>query len=119
MKPVDVRSQLVEALRIDLVGPENGPVLEAEVLSQAPSRWYLTRFLAPLEAEEPPKSAETAGDSLDVPAAGNDGTDDDATPEPPTSRRAFRAAVVSAPAQRGRPGRPPSGRCESTLRVHA
>jgi|GEM_PF-2609452 len=52
MKPVDVRSELVEALRLDLVGPENGSDLEAEILSQAPSRWYLTGFLVPLEASE-------------------------------------------------------------------
>jgi hypothetical protein len=45
MQPVDVRSQLVDALRLDLVGPENGTELEAEVLPQAPSRWYLTGFL--------------------------------------------------------------------------
>jgi len=38
MKPVEVRSQLVEALRLDLVGPDNGSDLEAEVLTQAPSR---------------------------------------------------------------------------------
>ena len=52
MKPVDVRRELVEALRLDLVGPENGSDLEAEILSQAPSRWYLTGFLVPLEASE-------------------------------------------------------------------
>ena len=59
-KPIDVRSQLVEALRLDLVGPENGTDLEAEILPQAPSRWYLTGFLVPLEAGEAQKSDETA-----------------------------------------------------------
>ncbi len=88
MKPVDVRSQLVEALRLDLVGPENGTDLEAEILPQAPSRWYLTGFLVPLEADDAQKGDETADDSLDAPA-GAGGTDDDATPEPPASRRAF------------------------------
>ena len=57
--------QLVDALRLDLVGPENGSDLEAEVLSQAPSRWYLTGFLVPLEAGEAQKSDETAEDELD------------------------------------------------------
>jgi hypothetical protein len=38
MKPVEVRCQLFEALRLDLVGPENGTDLEAEILPQAPSR---------------------------------------------------------------------------------
>ena len=37
MKPVEVRSQLVDALRLDLVGPDNGSDLEAEILPQAPS----------------------------------------------------------------------------------
>lgn len=47
-RPIDVRDQLVEALRLDLIGPENGSELETEVLPQAPSRWYLTGFLVPL-----------------------------------------------------------------------
>ena len=67
VKPVEVRSQLVDALRLDLVGPENGTDLEAEVLPQAPSRWYLTGFLVPLEAGEAQKSDETANDDLDSP----------------------------------------------------
>ena len=69
--------------------PENGTDLEAEVLPQAPSRWYLTGFLVPLEAGEAQKSDETANDDLDSPAAGGDATDDDTTPEPPAARRAF------------------------------
>jgi hypothetical protein len=32
MKPLEVRNQLVDALRLDLVGPENGTDLESEVL---------------------------------------------------------------------------------------
>ena len=51
-KPVEVRSQLVDALRLDLVGPDNGSDLEAEILPQAPFRWYLTGFLVHLEAGE-------------------------------------------------------------------
>ncbi len=50
-EPVDVRRDLVDALRLDLVGPRKGSALENEVLPQAPSRWsYLTGFLVPLEA---------------------------------------------------------------------
>ena len=89
MKPVEVRGQLVQALRLDLVGPENGSELEAEILPQAPSRWYLTGFLVPLEAGEVQKSDETANDNLDSLTAGSDATDDDTTPEPPAARRAF------------------------------
>ena len=64
MTPVEV-PKLVEALKLDLVGPENGTDLEAEVLPQAPSRWYLTGFLVPLEAGEAQKSDETAQDEFD------------------------------------------------------
>src|SRR5271166_4100514 len=59
----------MQALRLDLVGPENGTDLEAEVLPQAPSRWYLTGFLVPLEAGVVQKSDETADDDPDSPAA--------------------------------------------------
>ena len=45
-----VRNKLEEALKLDLVGPEAGLGDPAETLSQAPSRWYLTGFLAPLDA---------------------------------------------------------------------
>jgi hypothetical protein len=89
MTPVDVRRGLVDALRIDLVGPENGSDLEAEVLPQAPSRWYLTGFLVPLEASEAQKSDETAQDEFDSVGGEVEGTDDDVTPEPPAARRAF------------------------------
>src|SRR6516165_756137 len=89
MTPVDVRRGLVEALKLDLVGPENGSELEAEVLPQAPSRWYLTGFLVPLEAAEEQRSDETAQDELDFGTGSADATDDDTTPEPPAARRAF------------------------------
>jgi hypothetical protein len=89
VKPIEVRSRLVEALRLDLVGPDNGTDLEAEVLPQAPSRWYLTGFLVPLEAAEEQRSDETAQDELDFGTGSADATDDDTTPEPPAARRAF------------------------------
>ncbi len=89
MKPVDVRTQLVEALRLDLVGPANGTDLEAEVLTQAPSRWYLTGFLVPLEASEEQKSDETGQDEFDFESSESDAGDDDTLPEAPVARRAF------------------------------
>ena len=66
MKPVEVREQLVDALRLDLVGPEPGSELEREMLPQPPSRWYLTGFLVPPEAGEEQRSEETAGEEVDV-----------------------------------------------------
>src|SRR5271157_1388859 len=81
MKPVEVRCQLLEALRLDLVGPENGTDLDAEILPQAPSRWYLTGFLVPLEAGEAQKSDETGNDDLDAPVGGEE------SPSPEVSGR--------------------------------
>ena len=56
---LEVRERLVEALRLDLVGPGDGHELAEELLPgwQRPSNWYLTAFLAPKDAPE-----EQAGD---------------------------------------------------------
>jgi hypothetical protein len=46
---VEVREELIDALRIDLVGPSpEGLGDPAEWLDQPPSRWYLTGFLVPV-----------------------------------------------------------------------
>jgi hypothetical protein len=84
-----VRSDMVRALRLDLVGPGTGDeALAQEVLSQAPSRWYLTGFLVPLGAPEQQRSEVAADDELDtIDEAG--GSDDAVTPEPGPARRAF------------------------------
>ena len=50
MREVEVRQHLVQALEADLVGPfvpDDHPQGGQEVLPIAPSRWYLTGFLAP------------------------------------------------------------------------
>ena len=87
MKPVDVRQQLVEALRLDLIGPDAIEKLGTpdEVLPQAPSRWYLTGFLVPLDAGEEQRAQEGSDDDLDeMNEAG--GADDKNTPEPAAAR---------------------------------
>jgi len=89
MKPAEVRGQLVDALRLDLVGPDNGSDLEAEVLTQAPSRWYLAGFLVPLEADPAQKIDDTAQDEFAFEGGDSDAGDDDTIPETPASRRAF------------------------------
>lgn len=45
-----VRARLVEALRLDLIGPfpEDSDYAE-EILPESLSRWYLTGFLVPFE----------------------------------------------------------------------
>lgn len=88
MNPVDVRQGLVEALRLNLVGPGKGSALEGEILSQAPSRWYLTGFLVPFGAEEAQRVEETGEEQVDELAEAG-GTDDAAPPEPSASRRAL------------------------------
>jgi len=86
----EVRSSLVAALRADLVGPfdANSP---NEVLTIAPSRWYLTGFLAPQSDRETkdPTADEEFGTGTD------DGDDEnDPAPEPePKQKNHFPASL--------------------------
>src|SRR6266481_6049410 len=59
---VDVRAQLVEALKLDLVGPWAGHPLAQERLPGRvrPSNWYLTGFLIP--SGTPPEKSADAGE---------------------------------------------------------
>src|SRR4029450_9800451 len=56
---LDVRARLVEALKLDLVGPWKGHALAEELLPGwvRPSNWYLTGFLIP-SGTPPEKSAD-------------------------------------------------------------
>jgi hypothetical protein len=95
--PVEVRSQLVDALRLDLVGPDptRGLGLPDEVLPQPPSRWYLTGFLVPLDADQTQRSDETSTEELDG-AVDAKGTDDAVPPEPTAARRAYFPSSMGA-----------------------
>jgi len=88
MTSVEVRHQLVNALSLDLVGPSQGSTLEAEVLSQRPSTWYLTGFLVPFGAGEEQRADETSNEEV---GRGNDAGDLDeaSSSEPASARRAF------------------------------
>src|SRR5438477_3737195 len=87
MKSTEVRRQLIHTLGLDLIGPDRDSELLAEILPQAPSRWYLTGFLVPTDAAEDQNSDEAATEAVDeVSDAG--GTDDAAIPEPAAARRA-------------------------------
>jgi hypothetical protein len=88
MTPAGVRGDLVEALRLDTVGPTVGDAYEKEELPQAPSRWYLTGFLVPYEAPAEQREDEQGQEQLDLSGAAG-ATDDDETPEPASARRAF------------------------------
>src|SRR5207244_2366281 len=88
MKSVDVRKRLTDALRLDLIGPEEHLGSPEEVLPEPPSRWYLAGFLVPLDANEEQKADEAGVDELDTV---NDakGLDDAVAPEPAPARRSF------------------------------
>ena len=78
---VDVREHLVAALKADLVGPFDASN-PTEVLKMAPSRWYLTGFLAPQGDRDldDPDDEETDG-------AGDDTQSDDANDQDPEAKR--------------------------------
>jgi Helicase conserved C-terminal domain len=88
MKPVEVRGKLVEALRLDLVGPGDGLGNPVEVLPQSPSRWYLTGFLVPIGAGKEQRSDEAAQEEMDQPGESG-GTDDDVPPERAAARQRY------------------------------
>ncbi len=100
---VDIRAQLVETLRRDLIGP--GPEakdddIAAERLNVRPSVWYLTGFLAPAEDKvalggadvsddvESLEEGETGVEEPDGEGAGGAAGDDE-PPEVASARRRF------------------------------
>ena len=84
MTSADVRDRLIAALRTDLVGP----ALPDEILNEIPTRWYLTGFLAPLNASVDQRSDPEADDEPDLidTAAG---AEDNPSPEPATARHSL------------------------------
>lgn len=88
MKPLEVRHELVDALNLDLVGPSERLGSATEILPQAPSRWYLTGFLVPLDAEQSQKVDEDGTDTVDSASDGG-GADDATTPEPASARQSY------------------------------
>ena len=84
-----VRDYLIEALRLDLIGPRTGDeALQHERLPYAPSRWYLTGFLAPTGAPDAQR-AQDAEEELDEPSEPTQGGDDASAPERGSGKRAF------------------------------
>ena len=85
----EIRSTLVDALQLDLVGPTPTDRDHAEeVLTQAPSKWYLTGFLAPFNAKPDDRSDLTADETVDEIEAGDSG-EDSQTPEAAAARKAL------------------------------
>jgi hypothetical protein len=88
MKPVEVRSELSDALKLDLVGPNDRLGSLTEILPQAPSRWYLTGFLVPFDAEPQQRADEDSTEEVDA-ASDAGGADDATTPEPASARQKY------------------------------
>lgn len=64
-----IRARLVEALRLDLVGPTNDHPFAGELLPESPRRWYLTGYLVPTTLPCESKSEDDAEDDpIDSPA---------------------------------------------------
>ena len=83
-----IRRELVEALRLDLVGPQNDHAFARELLRESPTRWYLTGFLVPSGAPVEQRTDETAREEIDSAGEG-DGTDDASPPDRAAARRTF------------------------------
>ncbi|HEV2761770.1 MAG TPA: hypothetical protein VGV38_02155, partial [Pyrinomonadaceae bacterium] len=83
-----IRRELVEALRLDLVGPTNDHVFARELLRESPTRWYLTGFLVPSGAPADQRTDATATEEIDAAGEG-DATDDASTPDRAAARRTF------------------------------
>lgn len=88
MTPLQIRGSLVDALHLDLIGPKVTLGDPNEILPQTPSRWYLTGFLVPTDADDEQRCDPTSQDQLDQ-AAEPLGLDDDDVPEKPAARRSY------------------------------
>lgn len=82
----DVRENLLDALRLDLVGPEPGLGNNTELLNQFPARWYLSGFLVPTEASEEQKKDDDGDDELET-SSEQGGADDSEEPDKAVVRR--------------------------------
>ncbi len=87
MTSADVRARLTHALRLDLIGPEAGEPQATETLPIPPSRFYLTGFLAPLNAPAVQKTDDDEQGELELAAASGGAEDDDSMPDPPAAKR--------------------------------
>ena len=87
---LEVRARLVEALKLDLVGPGFGHALSEERLARwiRPSNWYLTGFLIPSTTAPEWNGDDDEDDDLEeVPREA--GADDDANEERKAAKKGF------------------------------
>ena len=62
----EIRSKMVDALKLDLVGPWPGHPFASELLPENPNRWYLTGYLVPETAPVQHRSDAEAKDEVDA-----------------------------------------------------
>lgn len=91
--PVDTRATLIAALHADLVGPFDPKGSGTEILPIAPSRWYLTGFLAP-QADRETNNPEDQDDAAGSTLADEDENEPAPEPEPePKQKNTFPASI--------------------------
>ena len=90
MTSPEIRTKLVEALKLDLVGPWPGHPFANELLPENPTRWYLTGYLVPESAPVEQRSDAEAKEQVDAGGEGG-GMDDGGTP----ARAATPAAALA------------------------
>jgi hypothetical protein len=82
-----VRTSLVDALHLDLIGPNNDHAFAREVLPDRPQQWYATGFLVPVDAQggdkEDPTANEDVNDASDAQAV-SEGSSDRVSPQKST-----------------------------------
>ncbi|MHC5729649.1 MAG: DISARM system helicase DrmA, partial [Nostoc sp.] len=85
----EVRSHLIDALQLDLVGPTPDDAIHAEeILDQAPSKWYLTGFLVPYGAPVEERTDNSGDEDIDEVGRVSSGEDEN-IPEKAFARKAF------------------------------
>lgn len=84
MDSPQVRAELITALRLDLIGPDNDHAFAHELLPESPTRWYLTGFLVPRHAPEEQRTDPQAMDEIET---GDDADDDDGAPPDRTAAK--------------------------------
>ena len=88
--PAAVRTSLIDALQLDLIGPHSEDASHAyEIIPQAPSKWYLSGFLVPYEADLRDRSDADSNDSFDPQLIQKTNGDDDQAPEAASARKGF------------------------------
>ncbi|MBJ7295708.1 MAG: helicase [Dolichospermum sp.] len=84
-----VRSHLIDALQLDLIGPTPDDLVHAEeTLDQAPSKWYLTGFLVPYGAPVGQRTDNASDEEIDTGGHVGSGEDEN-TPDKAFARKAY------------------------------